>query len=124
MKRIACLIAAAVTGCAMTPKDLFDEGMRTERTSTKPPALAAICLIRNIEAHPLQSYTAQQRMLDDRGGIELVLSMIERYTQAILHYKPTPEGSKITVWTCPGGAGRPCRPTNDPDGIEWWFKGC
>lgn len=101
MRYALITLLAALAGCAFTPQEVLDEGIVQERKSALTPTLAALCLIRKVEADPDQPYNVHQRLLDDRGGIELVVRILTRATQMIVRYTPASTGTNIRVWMLP-----------------------
>ena len=66
---LACLVA----GCAMTPQQTLDEGMKSVHRTAGAPAVAAGCIARNMENE--SGMTARVRALDASGAQEVIVGM-------------------------------------------------
>lgn len=101
MKRLTIAALALTAGCALTPKEVIEQGPRSVHELRQPPALAAGCMARNIENHR-QSYSSHVRAID-ASTTELVVRMpqAENAAMAVAHVTPSRTGSTATIWMSP-----------------------
>lgn len=106
MKRLTIVVLALVGGCALTPKEVLDQGERITHKSSQPAAAAARCIARNAE-NMAGHVTARERT-EPNGSIEVtVRSNLEGSSiLAIASATTTGSGSVVTVTVSPQAVAR------------------
>lgn len=91
----------ALAGCTMTADEIRDRGARETFTSSRSPAAAVECLMRNADSiRP--TVAARSRPGNVAGVLEVVAqSTGGSGTLALVEISPAGAGSNIKVWTAP-----------------------
>lgn len=66
-------LVVIATGCAETPQQIAQEGLRVEITSKKTPRLAALCATRLSERSTIATFISQMREMEKDGDYEVVV---------------------------------------------------
>ena len=102
MRMMIAVLALAVSGCAMTPVQLREEGLRSQHTLKLPPMEAAACVARNIEESSRDSiigkFQSGVRPGRVKGEAELLAYTME-FNHMVADLSPKGGGSVANVWT-------------------------
>ena len=97
---LAFLVAAvALTGCALTPDEVMQKGVRQTASSRLAPRAVAACIERNADG-----VTSEGRTLSyptGRREVEVLLHYPDAGTAAVFSIKASGTGSEITAWITP-----------------------
>jgi hypothetical protein len=103
MKAILILAALVLTGCALSPADLREQGTREAFNMRLAPAAAAACVARNAEnsGGPITGHVnTSVRNAAVAGNIELVIFAGTHYYVSA-EFSPTSAGSNAIAWVSP-----------------------
>lgn len=96
MKKPLLVVSLILAGCGgIPPQRVMENAPRFERVASLPPAEASMCISRNAEG--IAQYFTQRAPLDSNGGVEVVVNWAQGFTSAVLHVRPAPSGSTITL---------------------------
>lgn len=100
MRMLWILLGLVLAGCAETPQQIIDDGIRFDITSKSAPRLAALCALRVAEAIETTNLSGTIREAERDGDYEVILhSRIDyAFPFAVIRTNKAADGSAIVVY--------------------------
>ena len=100
-RRAPAILAAALalTGCALTPDEVMEKGVRQTASSRLAPSEVAACIGRNADGVTRSGRTIGYPT--GRREFEVLLEYPDAGTAAVFSIKASGTGSGITAWITP-----------------------
>lgn len=107
MRRLLMAIGAtaALAGCALTPKEVLDQGGRVTFNSEKAPSAVARCIARNAEN--LAGHVTARERIEADGSVEVTVRSNAEGSSilAIATAAPASLGAAVTIVVSPQALG-------------------